>query len=169
VGAEGLSGGQSLDQQPYPALAVAGPGVNLGGDAGVRRVVDRRRTVVDSDLAPDDLVALAYLLRHPRVRVLAVTVPTTGLVTCPVGLDLLADLTVAVRVPPVPVACGTTPRGRHGKPFPAAWSLGATTDSGLEPDASSASVPLTSPGLAHRLIGQLAAEHRGSRWWRWGR
>ena len=34
--------------------------------------------VVDTDLAPDDLAALALLLRHPRVRVVAMTVPQTG-------------------------------------------------------------------------------------------
>ena len=37
--------------------------------------------VIDSDLAPDDLVAITYLVRHPRVRVLGITVPSTGMVT----------------------------------------------------------------------------------------
>ena len=46
--------------------------------------------VVDTDLAPDDLAALALLLRHPRVRVVAVTVPQTGELDCR-GTGLLGD------------------------------------------------------------------------------
>ena len=115
--------------------------------------------VVDSDLAPDDLVALAFLLRHPDVRVLAITVPTTGLVTCPVGVDLVADLMEAVRVPAVPVSCGETPRGTHGTPFPNMWSMGAMTDNGLERDTEETADPVRTP--PPRLIARLATEHPG--------
>ena len=88
--------------------------------------------VVDSDLAPDDLAAIAYLLRHPDVEVLAVTVPTTGMVTCGGGVDLLADFFEAIEEEPVPVACGETDRGPHGVPFPVPWATGSMTNSGLD-------------------------------------
>jgi hypothetical protein len=113
--------------------------------------------VVDSDLAPDDLVALAYLLRHPRVRVLAVTVPTTGIVTCPAGVDLVGDLVRAVRADPVPVSCGRTPRGAHGVAFPSLWTIGALTDSRLERDLAGTGRP--SPQPADRTLATLAREH----------
>lgn len=88
--------------------------------------------VVDSDLAPDDLAAIAYLLRHPDVEVLALTVPTTGMVTCGGGVDLLADFFEAIEEDPVPVACGDTDRGPHGVPFPVPWATGSMTHSGLD-------------------------------------
>ena len=115
--------------------------------------------VVDSDLAPDDLVALAYLLRHPDVRVLAITVPTTGLVTCPAGVDLVGDLMAAVRVPAVPVSCGHTARGRHGTPFPTLWSMGAMTDNGLARDTEDTADPVAAP--PPRLIARLATAAPG--------
>jgi inosine-uridine nucleoside N-ribohydrolase len=88
--------------------------------------------VVDSDLAPDDLAAIAYLLRHPDVEVLAITVPATGMVTCGGGVDLLADFFEEVGEEPVPVACGDTGRGPHGVPFPVPWATGSMSHSGLD-------------------------------------
>lgn len=112
--------------------------------------------VVDSDLAPDDLVALAYLMRHPEVNVLAVTVPATGLVTCPAGVDVAHDLMDAVGVGRVPVSCGETERGEHGTPFPVTWSMGAL-DSGLERDFVSST--RAHPADPVELIGRLARRH----------
>jgi inosine-uridine nucleoside N-ribohydrolase len=96
------------------------------------RSADAVPVVVDSDLAPDDLAAIAYLLRHPDVEVLAITVPTTGMVTCGGGVDLLADFFEAIDATPVPVACGDTDRGPHGVPFPVPWATGSMTHSGLD-------------------------------------
>lgn len=120
---------------------------------------DALDVVVDTDLAPDDLVALAYLLRHPGVRVHAVTVPSTGLVWCPGGVDLAHDLMTAVGVEPAPISCGTTERGPHGIPFPSSWSVSAASDSGLVRDHETwrETHPLAPP----ELIGRLAAEHPG--------
>ena len=107
----------------------ARPGGPLAAPAPKR--ADATPVVVDSDLAPDDLVAIAFLPRHPAVRVVGITVPTTGMVTCPGGLRLLADLFAALDAPSVPVACGAEPRGPHAVPFPADWGRGVLTDSGL--------------------------------------
>lgn len=115
--------------------------------------------VVDTDLAPDDLVALAYLLRHPGVRVHAITVPTTGLVNCPVGIDLAHDLMTAVDVSPVPISCGTNPRGPQGIAFPRSWSYAAASDSGLTRIVGTWNE--TTPASPPELIGRLAAEHPG--------
>ena len=57
-----------------------------------RRLPTPTPVVVDTDLGGDDLVALAFLLRHPSVRVEAVTIAGTGLVGCDPGVDLVADL-----------------------------------------------------------------------------
>lgn len=136
------------DGEVQPPGELAPPAAKEGGAVDV---------VVDTDLAPDDLVALAYLMRHPGVRVLAITVPATGLVTCPAGADLARDLMDAVGAARVPVSCGETERGAHGVPFPAAWSMSAL-ESGLERDFLSSA--RAHPETPVRLIGRLARQHR---------
>lgn len=113
--------------------------------------------VVDTDLAPDDLAALALLLRHPDVRVLAVTVPQTGELDCR-GTGLLGDFFEALEVEPPPVACGTTPRGEDGVMFPPDWGAGALMASGLpRDDVPSDLTPVRTP--AATLLARLARRH----------
>lgn len=116
--------------------------------------------VIDSDLAPDDLVAIAYLLRHPAIDVRAITVPATGLVTCPAGPDLLGDLFAAIDARPVPVACGRTTRPDAGVPMPTGWSMAALTSSGLD-RSSGGHRPTVVRRSAATLIAGLADEVDG--------
>ena len=96
------------------------------------KAADAVPVVIDSDLAPDDLAAITYLVRHPRVRVVGITVPSTGMVTCTNGgLQLLADLFTAIEARSVPVACGVTPRSDGAVAFPREWGAGVAVDSGL--------------------------------------
>ena len=90
------------------------------------KAADAVPVVVDSDLAPDDLAAITYLLRHPRVRVVGITVPTTGHghLSRSGGLQLLADLFAAIEAQSVPVACGVEPRSDGAVAFPEAWCRG---------------------------------------------
>ncbi len=115
--------------------------------------------VVDTDLAPDDLAALALLLRHPRVRVVAVTVPQTGELDCR-GTGLLGDFFHALETAPPPVACGSTPRGEDGVMFPPEWGAGALMNSGLPRDGDGGELtPVRTP--AAELIARLARRHPG--------
>jgi len=115
--------------------------------------------LVDTDLAPDDLAALALLLRSPDVRVVGISVPMTGQLDCR-GLGLLDDFFDAMETEPPPVACGTTERGEEGVPFPYEWGAGALTRSGLprddDPDHLQASAM-----PAARLVARLARRHDG--------
>lgn len=143
---------------PYDDDGELMPPGDLSAPAAKSR--DAVDVVVDTDLAPDDLVALAYLMRHPDVRVLAVTVPTTGIVRCPAGVDLAHALMAAVRVEPVPVACGRTPRGPHGRPFPTGWMVGARENGGLPRDHGTEPTGATpNPRPATRLLADLARAH----------
>lgn len=118
---------------------------------------DALPVVVDTDLAPDDLAALALLLRDPGTDVVAVTVPTTGLLDCR-GLGLLADFFEALATTPPPVACGTTPRGDEGMAFPADWGAGAMMQSGLPRDGDPGVLtPVRAP--ADELMASLARRH----------
>lgn len=114
------------------SLAAAPPGAS-----------ERVPVVIDSDLAPDDLAAIAYLVRHPSVEVLAITVPETGMVTCSGGIDLVADLLGAIGAEPPPMACGETARGSNGVPFPTSWTSASLNLSGLD-----RSTPGVMPALA---------------------
>lgn len=113
--------------------------------------------LVDTDLAPDDLAALALLVRHPGVEVVAITVPLTGQLGC-VGRGLVADLFEGLGTPPPPLACGNTARGPDGVAFPRAWTMGAIGSSGLAGDHVPTSLtPVESP--AAELIARTARRH----------
>jgi hypothetical protein len=115
--------------------------------------------LVDTDLAPDDLAALALLARHPDVDVVAITVPATGELGC-VGRGLVADLFDGLGMPAPPLACGDTPRGPGGTPFPQAWMVGSIERSGLPGDHVPTSlVPVESS--AAELIARTARRHDG--------
>ena len=96
-----------------------------------RTDADATPVVVDTDLGGDDLVALAFLLRHPEVRVEAITIAGTGLVGCDPGVDIVADLLTALDEDPVPVACGREDAGPGGAPMPVAWRDARGDRSGL--------------------------------------
>jgi inosine-uridine nucleoside N-ribohydrolase len=131
---------------------VAGPMASAGS-----KRPDAVPVLVDTDLAPDDLAALAMLARHPGVEVVAITVPLTGQVSC-VGRGLVADLFEELGTPPPPLACGDTARGPDGVAFPQAWTMGAIDSSGLSGDHDPTS--LTPVGLtAAELIVRTARRH----------
>ena len=94
---------------------------------------DATAVVMDTDLGGDDLVALAFLLRHPAVDVRAVTVAATGLVGCEAGVGVVAGRLDELREPPLPVACGRAAPGAGGRRFPAQWRETAESGTGLRP------------------------------------
>ena len=109
--------------------------------------------LVDTDVAPDDLVALSFLLASPGVRVEAITVSGTGEAHCAGGVDVVLRLLERLAAPQIPVACGreTPMAGDHA--FPDAWRAGVDGGSGLD-------LPTTSrqpfEGDAVRLITETA-------------
>lgn len=114
--------------------------------------------VVDTDLGADDLLALAFLLRHPDVDVRALTIPTTGLVGCRAGLGILGALFAELPADPVPVACGHDEAGPGARAFPASWRSAAEAGSGA------GSLPGRVPVLAQpapELIARAASASPG--------
>ena len=88
-------------------------------------------------MAPDDVVAIASLLRDPSVEILAITVTGTGEAHCAGGMSVARSIVTMLREAPLPVTCGReTPFG-EAQPFPAAWRAGADSGNGLA---------LTTPG-----------------------
>ena len=62
--------------------------------------------LVDTDVAPDDLVAIAFLIGAPEVSVAAITVSGTGEAHCVEGVAIVLRLLERLRAPEIPVACG---------------------------------------------------------------
>ena len=111
---------------------------------------DATPVVVDTDLAAEDLAALAFLLRRSDVRVVGVTIAGTGLVGCDPGADLVADLIRALGESWVPIACG---REDAARPWPAEWRELAARAPGL-PRWDTTLLPVSVP--APRFIARLA-------------
>ena len=118
---------------------------------------DATPIVVDTDLAGDDLAALAFLLHRTDVQVEAVTIAGTGLVGCDPGVDLVADLVRGLGATPVPVACG---REDPARPWPQEWVAQAEAGSGM-PRLDTSFVP--SPVDAPTFLGRLAVKYPGLR------
>ncbi|MEO7228973.1 MAG: nucleoside hydrolase [Candidatus Limnocylindrales bacterium] len=116
--------------------------------------------LIDTDVAPDDIVAISFLLSSPKVEVKAITVSGTGEAHCAAGVDVVLRLLERLDAPMIDVACGreTPIVGEHA--FPEAWRAGADAGSGLR-------LPSTSrqpfAGTAVELIAKTAAGVNGLR------
>ena len=124
------------------ATACAG-GDSGGGDTPAegpssRATGDGVPVVVDTDLAVDDLVALAFLLSSTDADVRAVTVSGTGEVRCPQGLTVIRSLLAVTGDEDVPVACGRSTPLAGDHEFPAEWRDLADRGWGLYLSASTA-------------------------------
>ena len=87
--------------------------------------------LVDTDVAPDDLIAIAFLLSSPSVEIRAITVSGTGEAHCDRGVEVVLRLLERLDAPMIDVACGreTPIAGDHA--FPDAWRASVDDGSGL--------------------------------------
>ena len=88
--------------------------------------------VVDTDMAPDDVTAIASLLRDPGVDLRAITVVGTGEAHCPGGMFVARSVVTMLVDRPIPVACGNTSPIAAAEEFPADWRAGADAGGGLQ-------------------------------------
>lgn len=90
-----------------------------------------RPTIIDTDMAGDDWMAILYLLNRPDISVEAITVTGTGEAHCEPGVRNAMRLTALAGQPEIPVSCGreTPLRGNHS--FPAAWRENVDALAGL--------------------------------------
>lgn len=119
-----------------------------------------RPLLVDTDVAPDDLVAIAFLLASPSVEVRAITVSGTGEAHCGPGVDVVLRLLERLAAPPIDVACGRETPLTGDRAFPDEWRERVDGGSGLD-------LPPTSrqpfAGTAAELITKVADETDGLR------
>jgi pyrimidine-specific ribonucleoside hydrolase len=117
-----------------------------------------RPVLVDTDVAPDDVMALAYLAARPHVDLVAVTVSGTGEARCADGVRVVRAVLERLGQPGVPVACGRdTPLvGDHA--FPAPWRDFVASGFGLDlPEPSGPASTIDAPDL----IAQAASDADG--------
>jgi pyrimidine-specific ribonucleoside hydrolase len=137
--------GTSADAMPEPTPAAG----------------DRPRIVIDTDVAPDDLIALASMLRDPSVEILAITVSGTGEAQCGPGVRVVRSVVTALLDAPIPVACGPADPLGEAEPFPAEWRAGADAGSGLAlPEPAFAPDPRSAQQIITDLAGAEFAANR---------
>src|SRR5262245_4578039 len=161
TGLSGTSSPSSTGRQAQPTTALpsgaptAQPSLAPTAVHTTRPAGDARPLLIDTDVAPDDLVAIASLLGSPNVDIKAITVSGTGEAHCDGGVDVVLGLLERLAAPSIDVACGreTPIAGDHA--FPDEWRAGADDGSGL-------ALPSTSrepfSGTATKLLEETIEE-----------
>jgi inosine-uridine nucleoside N-ribohydrolase len=113
----------------------------------------KAQVAVDSDMAPDDWMAILYLLEKPDVDVIAITVDGDGEAHCGPGVRTAMKLTALAGKPGIPVACGRQRPLKGNAAFPGSWRTGVDAMLGLKLPANSG-VPsqLGAPQLLQKVI-----------------
>jgi inosine-uridine nucleoside N-ribohydrolase len=114
-------------QSTQPGASGAPPTTATGTPAAG----SRPRIMIDTDVAPDDLIALASILRDPSVEILAITVAGTGEAHCEPGVRVVRAVVTALLEGPIPVSCGPAEPLGDAQPFPDEWRAGVDAGSGL--------------------------------------
>lgn len=117
-----------------------------------------RTILVDTDVAPDDLIALSFLLSASNVTVAAITVSGTGEAHCAGGVAVVLGLLEYLAAPQIPVACGRDKPLAGDHAFPEQWREAADRGSGLAVPATTR-VPVE--GNAVELIKGMAGDNPG--------
>ncbi len=82
---------------------------------------EARPTIIDTDMAADDWMAILYLLQRPDVSVQAITVTGTGEAHCGPGTRNALGLLALAGDADVPVACGREVPLEGDHTFPTTW------------------------------------------------
>ena len=140
-----LSPSPSVPPTPLGQTPTPGPSATVSA---------RRPVVIDTDMAGDDIIAIAVLLTDPTVDVKAIAVDGTGEVHCGPGIANARRLLDAFGRSDVLVGCGRETPGPGGRTFPDEWRQGVDAMLGLNlPPASKA----TADGDAVTLISSAAS------------
>ncbi len=110
--------------------------------------------IIDTDLAPDDVLAIMALLREPAVDIRAITIAGNGETHCAPGMRNLTWLLGEFGAGEIPIGCGTEEPGAHGRLFPAEWRAGVDDFFGVEGPADVGNVP---PSDAIALLAETLA------------
>jgi inosine-uridine nucleoside N-ribohydrolase len=88
-------------------------------------VVAKTPVLIDTDLGPDDVQAIVYLLSQPSIKVEAITIAGDGEVHCQPGLHYLSNLLHYLGHSTIPIACGPKKPLSGDRQFPNIWRIQA--------------------------------------------
>ena len=97
--------------------------------------------IIDTDLAPDDVLAIMALLREPRVDIRAITIEGNGEAHCGPGMRNLTWLLSQFGAESIPIGCGREDPGPHGRLFPPEWRAGVDDFFGVDGPGDVGDVP----------------------------
>lgn len=109
--------------------------------------------LIDTDMAADGIMSILYLLEHPDLDVLAITVSGTGLVHCEEGVEQALALLALVGETGIPVACRPEDPLEGINTFPGSRRAIADEGYGLELPPGGQPSDLDAPGLLASVIG----------------
>jgi len=134
-----------------PADASASPTGVPGSGLPASSLSARLPLVVDTDMAADDVTAIASLLRDPGVDLRAITVAGTGEAHCPGGMFVARSIVTMLVEQEIAVACGNASPLAAAEEFPPEWRAAVDAGSGLR---------LARPGFVPdaRAAGDLIVE-----------
>jgi inosine-uridine nucleoside N-ribohydrolase len=162
---------QPLRKQRYALLAVTALAVwiggttlaSLNGSAGEVSAISFEPlpeseqpcpVVIDTDMAPDDWMAILYLLQRPDIQVQAITVAGTGETHCDPGVRNALGLVRLAGESGIPVACGGETPLEGKQAFPEAWRERADSMAGLSlPTGENPAAQATAAELLVTTVG----------------
>ena len=108
--------------------------------------------VIDTDMSVEGAMSILYLIRHPEVRVEAITVSGTGLVACDRGVEQALGLVALAEGGDIPVACGSTEPLSGDNAFPGPFRTAAGSLSGVALPTGGEPSELDAPDLLASTI-----------------
>jgi pyrimidine-specific ribonucleoside hydrolase len=96
-----------------------------------RLSADAQPTLIDTDMAADDWMAILYLLQRPDVDVRAITVTGAGEAHCGPGVQNALDLVALAGRPEIPVTCGRETSLEGDRVFPQSWRTNVDALAGI--------------------------------------
>ena len=122
-----LAGCSTTSPSGQESPIASGPVAGAASPAGAPLPI-----IVDTDLAPDDVLAIMALLREPAVDIRAITIAGNGETHCDPGMRNLTWLLTEFGADDIPIGCGTEEPGAHGRLFPAEWRAGVDDFFGVD-------------------------------------
>jgi purine nucleosidase len=119
----------------FPAFLALFCAHDLNAQARPRRALGPRTVIIDTDAGNDDLMAIAFLLSRPDIRVEAITV-VNGVAHAPAGAHNILRLLELAGRRDVPVFLGAETPSSGDAEFPASWRRASDELPGIAlPDA----------------------------------
>lgn len=102
-----LSGCDGRDAEPTSTTVMVASATSVSESiTSPPRPFGKTKVVVDYSPTVSDVGALLYLLSHPEVDVVAITLPVTGEAGCDLGIDVTLRILALYGRLSIPVACG---------------------------------------------------------------